>query len=122
MELHQLRYFLAVVDEGSFTAAAEAVRISQSGISTQIQKLERELGTALIDRSSRQVVLTPAGGRLAPYARAAVAAVNDVVAAASDIRGLIIGSLRVAAVTGLVWRPLFDALATIHSTHPGIDI
>jgi DNA-binding transcriptional LysR family regulator len=122
MELHQLRYFLAVVDEGSFTAAAEAVRISQSGISTQIQKLERELGIALIDRSARRVELTPAGARLVPYARTALAAVDDVTGAANDIRGLVVGSLRVATVTGLIWHPLFDALATIHTQHPGIDI
>lgn len=122
MELHQLRYFLAVVDEGSFTAAAVAVRISQSGISIQIQKLERELGISLIDRSARRVALTPAGSRLARYARAAVAAVDDVRGAANDIRGLVVGSLRVATVTGLAWHPLFDALAAIHTQHPGIDI
>lgn len=122
MELHQLRYFLAVVDEGTFTAAAEAVRISQSGVSTQIQKLERELGLALIDRSARRVVPTPAGRRLLPYARAAVCAVEDVTAVANDIRGLVIGSLRVATVTGLTWPGLFEALADVHTAHPGIDI
>lgn len=122
MELHQLRYFLAVVDEGTFTAAAEAVRISQSGVSTQVQKLERELGVGLIDRSARRVALTPAGERLLPYARAAIAAVEDVTGAANDIRGLVTGSLRVATVTGLTWPPLFDALGAIYSQHPGIDL
>ena len=122
MELHQLRYFLAVVDEGTFTAAAEAVRISQSGVSTQLQKLEGELGLRLIDRSARRVALTPAGQRLVPYARAAIAAVDDVTGAANDIRGLVTGVLRVATVTGMLWQPLFDALATIHSQHPGIDL
>src|SRR6478752_3140575 len=119
MELHQLRYFLAVVDEGSFTAAAEAVQISQSGISTQIQKLERELGLSLIDRSARRVAVTDAGATLVPHARQAVAAVTT---AAQEIRGLVVGSLRVATVTGLVWPRLFDALAAVHAQHPGIDI
>jgi DNA-binding transcriptional LysR family regulator len=122
MELHQLRYFLAVVDEGSFTAAAEAVQISQSGISTQIQKLERELGLSLIDRSARRVALTDAGATLVPHARRAVAAVEGVTVAAQEIRGLVVGSLRVATVTGLVWPRLFDALAAVHAQHPGIDI
>lgn len=122
MELHQLRYFVAVIEEGTFTAAAEAVRISQSGVSTQIQKLERELGLGLIDRSSRRVVPTPAGERLLPYARAALAAVEDVTAVANDIRGLVIGSLRVGTVTGLNWPDLFEALADLHTEHPGIDI
>lgn len=122
MELHQLRYFVAVVDTGSFTAAAESVRISQSGISTQIQKLERELGFALIDRSARRVELTPSGAQMVPYVRAAIAAVEAVDGAAKDILGLVTGSLRVATVTGLVWEPLFDALGAIHGEHPGIDI
>jgi DNA-binding transcriptional LysR family regulator len=122
MELHQLRYFLAVVDEGSFTAAAAAVQVSQSAISTQIQKLERELGLALINRTARRVTLTSAGSRLVPYARTATAAVRDVTGAADDIRGLVTGSLRVATVTGLAWPVLFDALAAIHAEHPGIDI
>lgn len=122
MELHQLRYFLAVVDEGTFSAAAQAVRISQSGVSTQIQKLERELGVALIDRTPRRVAPTAAGARLVPYARAAVAAVEGVAAAAHEIRGLIVGSLQVAVVTGLTWPPLFDALAAIRREHPGVDL
>lgn len=122
MELHQLRYFIAVVDSGTFTAAAEAVRISQSGVSTQLQKFERELGVTLIDRTARRVSLTPAGEKLLPYARAALAAVDDVTSAANDIRGLVTGSLRVATVTGLNWPPLFDAVAAVHTEHPGIDL
>ncbi len=98
------------------------MRISQSGVSTQLQKLERELGIALLDRSARRVSLTPAGARLVPYARAAIAAVEDVTGAANDLRGLVVGSLRVATVTGLAWPRLFDALATIHAQHPGIDL
>lgn len=122
MELHQLRYFLAVVDEGTFTAAAHAVRVSQSGISTQLQKLERELGVALVDRSTRRVALTPAGARLVPYARAALAAVAEVGAAADDIRGLVTGPLRIGTVSGLLWPPLFDAISDIHAAHPGVDL
>lgn len=122
MELHQLRYFLAVVDEGTFSAAARAVRISQSGVSTQIQKLERELGVPLLDRSPRRVALTAAGAGLVPYARAAVAAVAEVAVAADEIRGLLVGSLRVAVVPGLNWLPLFDALAAIRRDHPRVDL
>lgn len=122
MELHQLRYFLAVVDEGTFTSAARVVRISQSGVSTQIRKLERELGVALIDRLSRRVALTTAGERLLPTVRTAVAAIDEVTGVANEIRGLMVGSLRVGTVTGLVWPELFDALANMHAEHPGIDI
>ena len=122
MELHQLRYFLAVADEGSFTAAASAVRISQSGVSTQIQKLERELGVTLLDRSSRKATLTGAGECLLPHARRVVSAVTALADAADDLRGLVVGSLRLGIISGLAWRPLFDALAATHAEHPGVDI
>lgn len=122
MEIHQLRYFLAVVDARSFSAAAETLHISQSGVSAQVQKLERELGLELIDRSTRRMSPTPAGARLAERARAALAAVEQVSAAANELRGLVVGTLRVATVTGLAWPPLYDALASLHSEHPGLDI
>ncbi|GAA4164400.1 LysR substrate-binding domain-containing protein [Gryllotalpicola daejeonensis] len=122
MELHQLRYVLAVVEQGSFTAAAAAVRVHQSGVSTQVQKLERELGVTIFDRSARRVTLTPEGERVVAQARAAVAAVDEVAETANALRGLVIGSLRVGTVTGFAWGPLFDALADIHAQHPGVDI
>ena len=57
MELRQLEYFIAVAEEASFTRAAERVRISQSGVSAQLRQLERDLGAALFDRSTRTVTL-----------------------------------------------------------------
>ena len=61
MLLRQLKYFLAVVDTGSFTEAAAQCFISQSAISQQIQALERELGVELIHRENRKFALTEAG-------------------------------------------------------------
>lgn len=122
MELHQLRYVLAVVDEGTFTTAAQAVHISQSGVSAQIAKLERELGVTLLDRSTRRVTLTAAGDHLVPMIRAAIAAVDAIGDTASEICGVVAGRLRVGTVGGLGWPPVFDALATLHTAHPGLDI
>ncbi len=122
MEVHQLRYFVAVADEGSFTRAAEALRVSQSGVSTQIQLLERELGLRLIDRSERRIKLTGAGEVVLPRARAALAAIAGVRAAADEVLGLIRGTVRLGAVTGLTWPALFDALADVHDEHPGLDV
>ncbi len=122
MELHQLRYALAVADEGSFTQAAASLRINQSGVSTQVRKLERELGVTLFDRTSKHISLTQHGERMLPTLRAAVAAVEDVRGQASDLRGLIVGSLRVGTVAGLAWPELFDAVGAMHAAHPGIDL
>src|SRR4051794_2485735 len=106
MELHRLRYLLAVVDEGSLTAAARTLQIAQSGVSSQLSKLERELGIALFQRAGRGVVLTAEGESLLPAVRAAVHSVDAVTAAASDLRGLVVGSLRVGTVTTLMWPQL----------------
>jgi DNA-binding transcriptional LysR family regulator len=61
MELRHLRYFTAVADFGSFTAAARQLHISQSSISEQILDLEKELEVPLLDRSGRKVQLTAQG-------------------------------------------------------------
>lgn len=68
MELHQLRYMMAVAEYQSFTKAAEEINVSQSSLSTQISKLEAELGTRLFERGSRSVSLTEAGKAFLPYA------------------------------------------------------
>jgi DNA-binding transcriptional LysR family regulator len=122
MEIHQLRYAVAVAETGSFTAAAEAVNVSQSGVSTQVQKLERELGVALFDRSGRRVVLTADGERMLPAIRASLRALGEIRTTAADLRGLLLGSLRVGTVSGLTWPRLFDALGELHSAHPGLEV
>lgn len=122
MELHQLRYAVAVADTASFTAAAARERVAQSGVSSQVQRLERELGVALFDRSGRRVTLTPEGERMMPLLRAALSSVDAVREQAADLRGAVIGSLRVGTVTGLDWPVLFDALAEIHHAHPGVEL
>src|SRR4051812_7692515 len=120
MEIHQLRYFVAVVDEGSFTRAAERVFVSQSGVSAQVRQLERELGQPLLDRSDRRVRTTDAGEAILPFARSALAAVDGIREAADDVAGLVRGSVRVGMVTGCSIPWFLDSLATIRAEHPGL--
>lgn len=78
MEIHQLTYFVAVVETGSFSRAAERCRIAQPSLSQQIQKLELELGEPLFDRLRRRVMLTDAGRNLLPRAISILAEVQDI--------------------------------------------
>src|SRR5207237_8860987 len=93
MELHQLRYFCAVVETGSFSRAAEQSHVSQPSLSQQILKLEDELGARLFDRLGRSVRLTELGKTFLPRARAVLreleAAKGDVVEGKEFIGGSI---------------------------------
>ncbi|RKE21899.1 LysR family transcriptional regulator [Streptomyces sp. TLI_171] len=77
MELRQLEYLVAIVEEGGFGRAAERLHVVPSAVSQQIGRLERELGSSLFDRSTRRVRLTAAGERLLPHAEAVLAAARD---------------------------------------------
>ncbi|MBX6768416.1 MAG: LysR family transcriptional regulator, partial [Actinomadura rubrobrunea] len=122
MELRQLEYFVAVAEERNFTRAAERVRISQSGVSAQIRRLERELGAELFDRSGRTAALTVAGKAALEHARAALAAAHAMGQAVGEVTDLIRGRLAVGMVVGCTVTPLFDALAGFHRAHPGVEI
>ncbi len=69
LELRLLRYFLAIVDEGSVTKAALTVRVAQPSISRQLRQLEEILGADLFERRSGRLRLTPAGAAFVPVAR-----------------------------------------------------
>jgi LysR family transcriptional regulator, hydrogen peroxide-inducible genes activator len=96
MELHQLRYFCAVVEAGSFSRAAEQSHVAQPSLSQQIAKLENELGARLFDRLGRSVRLTDLGKAFLPRARAVLreleAARGDVVERKDSVAGpLVVG-------------------------------
>lgn len=77
MELHQLRYFVAVAEAGSFREAAAQCHVAQPSLSQQIIKLEKNLGHKLFDRLGRRIALTEAGRALLPRARAILTSVRE---------------------------------------------
>jgi DNA-binding transcriptional LysR family regulator len=121
MELRQLEYLLAVAEEANFTRAAERIHVAQPAVSAQIQRLERELGQPLLDRTRRTVRLTPAGEAALPYARAALAAVADIHVAVEELTQLVRGTVTIGTVTShSVDMP--SLLADFHSDHPNVEI
>src|SRR5690349_8129456 len=122
MELRQLAYFVAVVDEAHFTRAAERLRIAQPAVSQQIRRLEVELGERLLHRDRRTVTLTPAGEALLPHARAVLAQVEHGQQAVAALRGLVTGQLRVGFVMPLPDRRVIRAIGAFGRRYPGIEL
>ena len=78
MELHQLRYVVAVAETGSFTRAAERCMVAQPSLSQQIQKLEKFLRKPLFDRLGKHIRLTETGEALLPRARQILGELEEV--------------------------------------------
>ncbi|MCK9877752.1 LysR family transcriptional regulator [Frankia sp. AgPm24] len=101
MELRQLRYVVAVAEEGHFGRAAERLCTGQPAVSQQVRRLERELGIDLFDRTPRGVRLTAAGELFLPEARAVLAAQDRARAVAARLAGEYTGTLRLGTSRGL---------------------
>lgn len=122
MEVHQLRYAVAIADAGTFTAAARELGVAQSGVSAQVARLEHELGVTLFERRARGVAVTEAGAPVLERMRTALAALDDVGSAAAEVVGMLRGPVRVGAVAVLSWPPFLDALEQVRADHPGLDL
>ncbi|MCF8608364.1 LysR family transcriptional regulator [Gordonia sp. HY442] len=122
MELHQLKYLVAVADLGSFTAAAADLHVSQSGVSAQVAKLEHELGHRLFDRRARSVSITDAGLEVLPHARAALASVTTIGTVSDELSGMMRGSLRLGTVIGCTVPGYLAGFAAFRRSYPGVSV
>ncbi|MCW2906866.1 MAG: putative LysR-family transcriptional regulator [Actinomycetia bacterium] len=122
MELRQLAYFEAVVRHGGFSRAAEQLHIAQPAVSSQVRRLERELGAALLERTTRRVRLTPAGELVLARARSALAQVDGARADLAELATVTRGQLRIGATQLLASLDLPRALAGFHRRYPGVTI
>src|SRR5207248_4368710 len=95
IELRHLRYFRAVAEAASFTAAARTVHVAQQVLSAQIRQLEDALGVQLLERTSRGVALTAAGAAFLDGARSTLADLDRAVAAARNAARSVSGELAV---------------------------
>ena len=120
--LHQLRVFKTVVDLQGYTRAAEALSLSQSAITHQVQAFATSLGHPLFHRGRRTLELTTVGAALYERAGRILALVRETGEALDAIVGLRSGSVRIAGDTTVGIYVLPDALAAFNATHPEIEL
>jgi len=120
MELKQVECVLAVVEAGSFSAAAEELYISQSSLSKLIIALEKELGVRLFDRTHRQIALTPAGQAFLPHARSLAIAYRGLLADMGAHQAT--PALTIVAIPVIAQYGIPSYVAQFRSAHPDIAL
>ena len=122
MELRHLRYFVAVAEAASFTAAAKSLNISQPPLSQQIRDLEEEIGTRLFARSSRNVELTEAGADFLNHARMILGQVEHAAYQARAIGSGQVGTLNIGTTGSVLLGPLSTLVARFKDHSPGVFV
>jgi DNA-binding transcriptional LysR family regulator len=122
LTLQQLRYFLTAADEGSFSAAANALHMAQPSLSDQIRRLESELGVALFARAGRRLVLTEAGRMLRPHAERTIAAAEEAVESVKEVRTLTGGTASFGTFGSAHHYLLGGLVQDFRRRHPGVRV
>ncbi len=122
MNLRDLQYLVAVADHRHFGQAAEASFVSQPTLSTQIKKLERELGAELIERTPRQVTLTEAGARVVEHARRVLGEVETIRSIGRQASDPEAGTLRLGLFPTLAPYLLPHVVPEIHERFPSLEL
>jgi len=120
MDLRQLRYLVALAEEGNFTRAAANVHVAQPALSQQIRRLEDELGLALVERTTRRVALTEAGGLLVVRARRILAELEAASSELEAVRGMYTGHVTLGAMHTMGPVDLSLAVAVFAERHPNV--
>ena len=122
MELHQLRYFLAVARTKNFSRAAEQCHVAQPSLSQQIMKLEDELGERLFERTKREVSLTPAGDLLRVHAERVLQEVELARDGVREFRGLVRGRVVLGVLPTVAPYFLPQRLRAFSSRVPAVEV
>jgi LysR family hydrogen peroxide-inducible transcriptional activator len=122
MEMHQLRYVVAVAGTRNFSRAAEQCHVSQPSLSQQIQKLENELGERLFDRLKRQVKLTTVGENFVQRAAHILEEAETASREARDVQGLIHGTVAIGVLPTIAPYLLPRVIAAFAKKYPGLEV
>ncbi|MBD8057735.1 LysR family transcriptional regulator [Cellulomonas sp. JH27-2] len=122
LDVGSLRMLRAIADTGTITGAAEALGVGQPAVSQHVRRLERRLGTALLDRSGRSVRLTEAGEALARHGATVGAALRAATAEVQALTGLRSGRVRLVAFPSSSATLVPRALVALRASHPGLSV
>src|SRR5262249_28988241 len=122
VELRHLRYFVAIAEERSLTGAAARLWVAQPGLSTQMRRLEAELGIQLLERHTRSVDLPPGGNLFLERARVTLAAADAALATGRDLEAGVVGSLRLGLATGAHSRRISELVERFGRERPGVEL
>lgn len=122
VNLNRIVVFVAVVEAGSFTAAAVRLGLAKTMVSTHVQRLEAEVGATLLKRSTRQLALTKAGEAFYEAARTLVDNAEAAVQAANEDSTALRGSLRITAPVDYTAEIIAPLIVRMRHEHPGLRI
>ena len=122
LDVKRLTILREVANQGSFSAAGEALFLSQSAVSQQVATLEREVGMQLLDRTREGPKLTDAGRALVGHAEAAIARLEEAERELAAIAGLEGGELRLASFPTASATILTEAVSIFHHRHPAVRL
>ncbi|WP_405821689.1 hydrogen peroxide-inducible genes activator [Streptomyces sp. NBC_01390] len=120
--LAQLRAFVAVAEHLHFRDAAAAIGMSQPALSGAVSALEEALGVTLVERTTRKVLLSPAGERLAVRARDVLESVAALMEEAEAVRAPFTGTLRLGVIPTVAPYLLPAVLRLVHDRYPDLDL
>lgn len=122
VDIYQMKYVLALAKHKNFTLAAESCYISQSSLSQQISKLEKQLGVKLFDRTTRTIRITEAGQAFVDMAQPILRDVDRLEQTMSTYSGFLRGTINIGAITALEKIRFSELVTSFYSSYPNLTL
>lgn len=122
MDIRTMQYFLAVIREGTISAAAESLHVAQPSLSRQMKDLEEELGVTLFERGNRKITLTEEGQVLRRRAEELVRLMQLTQEEIAQVKHRLTGSIRIGAGESQAFRYFAETAAKVLKEHPDVQL
>jgi len=122
MDIRTMQYYLAVIQEGTISAAAESLHVAQPSLSRQMKDLEEELGVTLFERGNRKITLTEEGQVLRRRAEELVRLMQLTQEEIAQVKHRLTGSIRIGAGESQAFRYFAEAASALLKEHPDVQL